>query len=111
MAIVGGPFRAISAFGQIRPLGRVFGCPLFIPFVYVTVLAVMRRIPPALYRSAQADGAPRFQQWKFVTFHQIKKALVVILILRLAFMFTKFDTPWLLGARTSTDKLHTLPIY
>ncbi len=83
----------------------------FFPFAYVTMLAVLRRIPPGIYRSAQVDGAHGWQQFRFVTLHHIGKPLVIVILLRLAFMFTKFDTPWLLGAGTATDKLATLPIY
>lgn len=83
----------------------------FYPFVFVTVLAQMRRIPPALYQSAQLDGANAWQQFWFVTFPQIRPTLLTVLALRAAFMFTKFDTPWLLGGRTANLGLTTLPVY
>jgi ABC-type sugar transport system permease subunit len=83
----------------------------FYPFVFITLLARMRRIPPALYRSAQLDGAGIWQQFRFVTLPAIKSTLIVVTTLRLAFMFTKFDTPWLLGGRTANEGVRTLPIY
>jgi multiple sugar transport system permease protein len=83
----------------------------FFPFVFVTLLARMRRIPPLLYRSAELDGAGAWQQFCHITLPQIRSTVFAVIALRLAFMFTKFDTPWLLGARTANEGLTTLPIY
>lgn len=83
----------------------------FYPFVFVTLLARMRRIPPALYRSAQLDGAGTWDQFRYVTFPAIRSTLIVVIILRFAFMFTKFDTPFLLGGATANEGIRTLPIY
>jgi len=83
----------------------------FYPFVFVTLLARMRRIPPALYRSAQLDGASAWHQFQYVTFPAIRSTLLVVVILRFAFMFTKFDTPFLLGGATANEGIRTLPIY
>jgi multiple sugar transport system permease protein len=83
----------------------------FYPFVFLSLLARMRRIPPVLYRNAHLDGANHLQEFLFVTVPSIKGTLLTIAILRLAFMFTKFDTPWLLVGGTANDAVETLPIY
>ncbi len=83
----------------------------FFPFVFLSLLAGMRRIPPTLYRNAELDGAHPLHQFAFVTLPSIKGTLITVIILRFAFMFTKFDTPWLLVGGTANDAVETLPIY
>jgi len=83
----------------------------FYPFVFLSILARMRRIPPALYRSAELDGANDWQQFKSLTFPSIKGTLLTVAVLRFAFMFSKFDTPWLLGGSTANEAVQTLPVY
>lgn len=83
----------------------------FYPFVFLSLLARMRRIPPALYKSAHLDGASSVRQFLHVTLPFVRSTLVAVVILRFAFMFTKFDTPWLLVGGTANDRVDTLPIY
>lgn len=83
----------------------------FYPFVMVGTLAQLRRISPQLYTHAVLDGANFWQQFYYITLPQIRNTVIVIAILRIAFMFTKYDTPWLLGGGTAIDTLNTLPIY
>ena len=83
----------------------------FSPFVLVTLLARMRRIDPALYRVSELDGASAFQQFLHVTWPEIRSTLWIVFLLRFAFMFTKFDLPWLLGGKTSNNAADTLPVY
>lgn len=83
----------------------------FYPFVFLSLLARMRRIPSVLYRNAQLDGASPIRQFVHITLPSIKSTLVTVVILRFAFMFTKFDTPWLLVGGTANDRVETLPIY
>jgi len=83
----------------------------FFPFVFVTVLVRMRRIPRSYYRSAQIDGANSIKQFIYITLPQIKSLIVIIIGLRLLFMFTKFDTAYLFGGNTVLRKeVMTLPI-
>lgn len=83
----------------------------FYPFVFVTLLARMRRIQPSLYQSAQLDGANTWQQFLHITFPLLKSTLLAVVMLRAAFMFTKFDTPWLLAGRTANTGVRVVPIY
>ncbi len=83
----------------------------FYPFVFLSLLARMRRIPSALYRNAHLDGANSIRQFLHITLPSIKSTLIAVLILRFAFMFTKFDTPWLLVGGTAIDRVETLPLY
>jgi multiple sugar transport system permease protein len=84
----------------------------FFPFVVIGVLARLQTIPRELYEAAMIDGATPMQRFRYVTLPQLKSVLFVIVLLRSIWMFTKFDTPWLMiqggGAETY---IRTLPIY
>jgi multiple sugar transport system permease protein len=84
----------------------------FFPFVVIGVLARLQTIPSELYEAAKVDGAGAVLRFLDITLPQLKGALFVIVLLRGVWMFTKFDTPWLMiqggGAETY---IRTLPIY
>lgn len=84
----------------------------FFPFVLLAVLARLQTIPPDLYDAAKVDGANAFYRFWYVTLPQLASVLFVVILLRSIWMFTKFDTPWLMiqggGAETY---IRTLPIY
>lgn len=84
----------------------------FTPFVFLIVLARLETIPAGILEAAEADGASNAQTlWK-VIFPQLRETLVATVLLRLIFMFTKFDTPWLLAGSKGTNRyIETLPIY
>lgn len=84
----------------------------FFPFVVIGVLARLQSVPQELYEAAHVDGANALQRFFHVTLPQLKSVLFVIVLLRSIWMFTKFDTPWLMiqggGAETY---IRTLPVY
>jgi multiple sugar transport system permease protein len=84
----------------------------FFPFVLLAVLARLQSIPPELYEAAKVDGANAVSRFVHVTLPQLASVLFVVVLLRSIWMFTKFDTPWLMiqggGAETY---IRTLPIY
>ncbi len=84
----------------------------FFPFVMLAVLARLQAIPGELYEAASTDGANAFQRFIHVTLPQIKAVLFIVVLLRSIWMFTKFDTPWLmiLGGGAETY-IRTLPVY
>ena len=84
----------------------------FFPFVVLSVLARMQTIPPTLYEAAQVDGAGPVRRFFYVTLPQLRNVLFVVILLRSIWMFTKFDTVWLLTQGGGADKyIRTLPIY
>ncbi|MBZ0147319.1 MAG: sugar ABC transporter permease, partial [Pseudorhodoplanes sp.] len=68
----------------------------FFPFVVIGVLARLQTVPQELYEAAHVDGANALQRFFHVTMPQLKSVLFVIVLLRSIWMFTKFDTPWLM---------------
>ena len=84
----------------------------FFPFVMLAVLARLQSIPTELHEAAAIDGANAFQRFIHITLPQLSSVLFVVILLRSIWMFTKFDTPWLmiLGGGAETY-IRTLPVY
>jgi multiple sugar transport system permease protein len=84
----------------------------FFPFVVVTYLARLQTIPPELYEAAEVDGAGAWRRFVHVTLPQTRQVLVVIVLLRSIWMFTKFDTVWLMAGDGAVSRyVRTLPVY
>jgi multiple sugar transport system permease protein len=84
----------------------------FFPFVVVTYLARLQTIPPELYEAATVDGAGAWRRFLHVTLPQTRNVLFVIVLLRGIWMFTTFDTVWLMGGEGGVGRyIRTLPVY
>jgi multiple sugar transport system permease protein len=84
----------------------------FFPFVVITYLARLQTIPPELYEAATVDGAGAWRRFLHVTLPQTRNVLFVIVLLRSIWMFTKFDTVWLLAGEGGVGRyVRTLPVY
>lgn len=84
----------------------------FFPFVVVTYLARLQTIPPELYEAATVDGASAWRRFVHVTLPQTASVLFVIVLLRGIWMFTKFDTVWLMAGDGGVSRyIRTLPVY
>jgi multiple sugar transport system permease protein len=84
----------------------------FFPFVVVTYLARLQTSPPELYEAARVDGATAWQRFLHVTLPQTRNVLFVIVLLRSIWMFTKFDTVWLMAGDGAVSRyIRTLPVY
>ena len=84
----------------------------FFPFVLLSVLARLQTIPEELYEAAKVDGASAFRRFTHITLPQIRGILFVVILLRSIWMFTKFDTVWLMGEGAGAGRfIRTLPVY
>jgi multiple sugar transport system permease protein len=84
----------------------------FFPFVVVAYLARLQTIPPELYEAATVDGAGAGRRFLHVTLPQTRSVLFVIVLLRSIWMFTKFDTVWLMAGEGGVGRyIRTLPVY
>jgi multiple sugar transport system permease protein len=84
----------------------------FFPFVLLSILARLQTIPPELYEAAKVDGASAVRRFVHVTLPQIRGILFVVILLRSIWMFTKFDTVWLMGEGAGAGRfIRTLPVY
>ena len=67
---------------------------------------------PELYDAARVDGASAVRQFIHVTLPQLRNVLLIVLLLRGIWMFTKFDVPWLLGfGGGAGEAIRTLPVF
>jgi multiple sugar transport system permease protein len=84
----------------------------FFPFVLLSILARLQTIPPELYEAAKMDGASAIRRFLHITLPQIRGILFVVILLRSIWMFTKFDTVWLMGEGAGAGRfIRTLPVY
>jgi multiple sugar transport system permease protein len=84
----------------------------FFPFVLLAILARLQTIPEELYEAAKVDGASAVGRFTHITLPQIRGILFVVILLRSIWMFTKFDTVWLLGEGAGAGRfIRTLPVY
>lgn len=84
----------------------------FFPFVVLAVLARLQTIPPELYEAAKVDGANALRRFLHVTLPQLASVLFVVVLLRSIWMFTKFDTPWLMIQGGGAENyIRTMPVY
>ncbi len=84
----------------------------FFPFVLLSVLARLQTIPEELYEAAKVDGASALRRFTHITLPQIRGILFVVILLRSIWMFTKFDTVWLMGEGAGAGRfIRTLPVY
>ncbi len=84
----------------------------FFPFVVLSVLARLQTIPPVLYEAAKVDGAGLWRRFYHVTLPQLRNVLFVVVLLRGIWMFTKFDTVWLMTQGGGAEKyIRTMPVY
>ena len=84
----------------------------FFPFVVVTYLARLQTIPPELYEVARVDGATAWRRFMHITLPATRTVLFVIILLRSIWMFTKFDTVWLMAGDGAVSRyIRTLPVY
>jgi multiple sugar transport system permease protein len=83
---------------------------LWAPFVTITFLAGLQTVPDELYEAAELDGAGRWHRFIHITLPVLKPVLMVIVLLRGIFMFSKFDIIWLLTGGGPLQATETLPI-
>jgi multiple sugar transport system permease protein len=84
----------------------------FFPFVVLAVLARLQTIPDELHDAAKVDGASALRRLVHVTLPQLQAVLFITVLLRGIWMFTKFDTVWLITQGGGAEKyVRTLPVY
>src|SRR5262249_33653379 len=84
----------------------------FFPFVGVAYLARPQTLPPPPHDAPTCDLAGAWGRFVPVTLPQTRNVLFVIVLLRSIFMFTKFDTVWLMAGEGGVSRyIRTLPVY
>lgn len=80
------------------------------PFVVLVVLARLQTIPTELYEAAAVDGANAWHRFWRITLPQLSTVLVIVILLRLLWVFNEFDTIWLLTQGGPLNSTITLSI-
>ncbi|MDB5512294.1 MAG: transporter permease [Enterovirga sp.] len=83
----------------------------YAPFSMLILLAGLQSIPAELYEAAKIDGAGPFQRFIHVTLPGMRDALFVAIVLRMIFMFNKFDLPWLVTAGGPVGRTENVAVY
>ncbi len=83
----------------------------YFPFVVINVLAGLQTIPQELYESAKVDGANIWKEFRYITLPAIKDVVSVVLLLRIIFMFKKFDEIFMLTGGGPGSSTTTLPLF
>ncbi len=84
----------------------------FFPFVLLAVLARLQTIPTDLYEAARVDGAGPISRFFYITLPQLASVLFIVVLLRTIWMFTKFDTVWLMTQGGGAERyIRTMPVY
>ena len=68
----------------------------FWPFMFLIILSALHAIPRSRYELAEVYGANAWQRFVVVTLPGIKNAILVVVILRLAFNLAKIEQPFTL---------------
>jgi len=78
----------------------------------IIYLAAMSSIDPALYESAQIDGAGRLRRIRHITLPCIKGTIAVLLILAMGGLFSgNFDQAMLLGNTLNVSRSQVIEVY
>jgi multiple sugar transport system permease protein len=82
----------------------------FTLFVVLMTLARLQSIPDSYYEAAEISGAGPWRQFWDITFPQLKGIILIVLLLRGVWMFTKFDIVWLLTRGGPNEALNVLTV-
>ncbi|MQA87947.1 MAG: ABC transporter permease subunit [Streptosporangiales bacterium] len=83
----------------------------FFPFVMISILARLQTINPSLWEAGMVDGAGAWRRFWHITLPQLRSVLLTLILLRIMFMFTKFDVVFLFaGTGALGENVETLPV-
>lgn len=83
----------------------------FYPFTFLAMIIGLRMIPKTIIATAKLDGAVGWNSVRYILLPLLSRQILVVAILRICWMFTKFDTPWLLGGQSVHPDVRVLPVY
>ncbi len=66
----------------------------FWPFMFLILLSALQSVPESHYEMAEIYGANLWQRFRHVTLPHIQGAILVVVILRLAFNLAKIEQPF-----------------
>jgi multiple sugar transport system permease protein len=82
----------------------------FFPFVFFFIYCALLAVPEETLRCASAEGLNRVQRFGTILLPRLLPVLAGLFLIRVLFMFSKYDTAALLGGTGLVQALRTLPI-
>ena len=82
----------------------------FISFCVLVLLARLQSIDESLYEQAKISGASQFQMFRTITLPNLWNAILLVVLLRVIWMFNKFGIVWLFTGGGPLSKTTTLPV-
>jgi len=80
-------------------------------FAVLIFLATLQVLPEDLYEAADIDGASAAQSFWYLTIPLLKRAMLIVLVIRTLFAFRIFDTVYVLTDGGPADATLSLSIY
>lgn len=81
-----------------------------IPWVIITLLSGLQMVPRHLQEAAKVDGANAWQEFWHVTVACMRNVILIVILLRIIWMFNWFDLMFLLTGGGPIDATMTWPI-
>lgn len=104
----------ISFFGSIElalPAVIVASSWKYISFCILVFLARLQSIDDILYEQAKISGASELQMFRTITLPNLRSAILLVILLRMIWMFNKFGIIWQFTSGGPLDATTTLPIH
>lgn len=83
----------------------------YIAFCLLVFLARLQSIDETLYEQAKVSGANIWQMFRTITLPNLRSAILLVVFLRLIWMFNKFGIVWLFTRGGPLDLTTTYPIF
>lgn len=83
----------------------------FYPFAFLAFTAKLKELGKPLLYNSFLDSRNDYERFSYFIYPQLKPIILSVVVLRLLFMMTKFDTPFLLFNTTTDVSINLLPLY
>lgn len=96
---------------QVLPSLSIPALWRYFPFAMLMLIASIESIDKLLYDAALVDGANSWQQFRYITFPQIRPILLVVTLLYTIWSFNGFDIIWATTRGGPANRSHILATY
>src|SRR5260221_14092147 len=79
-----------------------------VPFVAITLLAVLQTVSPSFYESATLEGATSWQRFRFITYPLLTPIIAVVMTFSVLFTFTDFQLIWAMTRGGPVNATHLM---
>lgn len=83
----------------------------YFPFAFIFILARLQAVPRELYEAASVDGATITQQFRYVTYPELRGLLAILFLIRFIWNFNDFTNIFLLTGGGAGTRVISIEIY